>query len=73
MVDMIKIDKEIPPPQRKKRNTYPYRKMDVGESFFVGDVNISLMCNNNYRISRATGMRFIARREGNGVRVWRIE
>jgi len=69
----IAIDKQIPPPLSKKRNSYPYRSMEVGESFFVDGVGIRLMCNNNYRIGKLTGMKFVARREGNGVRVWRIE
>jgi hypothetical protein len=73
MVNTIQIDNKIPPPPDKKRNFYPYKNMQVGESFFVPEVQTRLMCNNNNRVSKATGMKFVARREGNGVRVWRIE
>ncbi len=67
----IAIDKNIPIPPEKKRNIYPYKQMDVGESFFTEGVRVQIMCNLNYRAGKATGKKFIARREGNGVRVWR--
>ena len=73
MVTTIQIETKIPIPEKKKRNFYPYKAMQVGESFFVPDVPTRLMCNNNNRVSKNTGMKFVARREGNGVRVWRIE
>ena len=69
----IAIEKNIPIPSDRKRNSYPYKQMDVGESFFVPDIRIQVVCNNNYRANKITGMKFTARREGNGVRVWRIE
>jgi len=72
MVTTIQIDKKIPPPEEKKRNFYPYKSMEIGESFFVPEVETRLMCNNNNRVAKATGKKFVARREGNGVRVWRI-
>jgi hypothetical protein len=67
----IAIEKNIPTPP--KRNIYPYRQMDVGDSFLVPEARIQIVCNNNYRFSKLTGMKFIARREGIGVRVWRTE
>ena len=70
---MIEIEKDIPLPAQKKRNTYPYKAMDIGESFLVNDGKMQIVCNANYRASKAMNMKFIARKEGNGVRVWRIE
>ena len=70
---MIQIEKNIPLPPEKKRNTYPYKQMDIGESFLVSEGKMQIVCNANYRPSKAMGMKFIARKEGNGVRVWRIE
>lgn len=70
---MIQIEKNIPLPPEKKRNTYPYKSMDIGESFLVTEGKMQIVCNANYRASKAMGMKFIARKEGNGVRVWRIE
>ena len=69
----ITIDNNVPLPPEKKRNVYPYKDMDVGDSFLIQDGKIQIVCNANYRASKATGMKFIARRDGNGVRVWRIQ
>jgi hypothetical protein len=62
----------IIPPARVKRN-YPYREMNIGDSFFVEDDKLSSVCNTNNRMQRLLGWRFTARTEGNGVRVWRTE
>ena len=69
----IAIENNIPLPQERKRNTYPYRSMDIGDSFFIDNIAMNIVCNNNYQTAKRTGMKFTARREGNGVRVWRIE
>ena len=69
----ITFDKAVPLPEEKKRNTYPYKHMDIGDSFFIGDAKMNIVCNNNYRVSKSTGMKFTARREGDGVRVWRTQ
>jgi len=68
----IAIERNIPiPPERNRKNDYPYEVMDVGESFFVPDSDIQRVCNCNYRANKLLDKKFIARREGNGVRVWR--
>ena len=69
----IAIENNIPLPQERKRNSYPYKSMDIGDSFFIDNIAMNIVCNNNYQTSKRTGMKFTARREGNGVRVWRIE
>ena len=69
----IAIDKDIPTPQTKERNSYPYKVMDVGDSFFVDNQDVRTMSNNNYRAGKNYARKFVARREGNGVRVWRTE
>ena len=68
----IAVESNIPlPSERTKR--YPYKEMELGECFFVPESKIQLICNANYKAQKRTGMKFTARREGNGVRVWRIE
>ena len=69
---MISIDvqKDVPVPEARKR--YPYKEMEVGDSFFVEDGGIQNVCNQNYRMGKKLGMSFIARKEGTGVRVWRV-
>jgi hypothetical protein len=69
----IQIEKNIPLPPDKKRNVYPYKSMEIGESFYVPQAKIQMICNYNNRAKKATGMKFIARKEEEGVRVWRIE
>ena len=68
---MISIDvqKDVPVPEARKR--YPYKEMDIGDSFFVDGGGIQNVCNQNYRMGKKLGMSFIARKEEGGVRVWR--
>jgi hypothetical protein len=47
--------------------------MEVGESFFVRDGKLQIVCNANWRMGKKLGRKFIARREADGVRVWRVE
>lgn len=69
---MIELTKEIPVPEPRIRNAYPYKAMEVGDSFFIEGVKMQIVLNNNYRTGKRLGMQFIARREGDGVRVWRV-
>jgi hypothetical protein len=68
----IAIDKDVGLPKERIRHEYPYRDMDVGDSFYVDDGKITVMCNNNYRLGKVLNRKFIARVENGGVRVWRI-
>ena len=70
---MIEVSKEFPLPEVRKKNVYPYKQMDVGDSFFLENTKKQIVFNNNYRASKTLGMKFTARVEGDGVRVWRIE
>jgi hypothetical protein len=69
----IEVEKNIPIPPEKKRNVYPYKLLEVGESFFVPTGKIQIVCNANYRTGKQLGKKFIARKESEGVRVWRTE
>ena len=62
---MITVEKNVELPETRVRNSYPYKIMDIGDSFFIDNVKMQIVCNANY-------LSLIARREGNGVRVWRI-
>jgi hypothetical protein len=66
----LEVEKSVPLPEGKKR--YPYASMDIGDSFFVGAGKLQVVCNANYRASKRLGMQFIARKEVEGVRVWRV-
>ena len=66
----VGLDKDVPLPEARKR--YPYKEMEVGDSFFVEGGGIQNICNQNYRTGKKLGKSFIARKEDNGVRVWRV-
>jgi len=66
----LEVEKSVPLPEGKKR--YPYASMDIGDSFFVGAGKLQVVCNANYRASKRLGMQFIARKEPEGIRVWRV-
>lgn len=70
---MLEIEKNIPVPKLIVRNTYPYKELEVGESFFVEGVGNRTMLNSNYTNGKKLNRKFILRREGNGCRIWRIE
>jgi len=69
----IEVEKNIPIPPEKKRNVYPYKVMECGESFFIPQGKIQIVCNANYRTGKQLSKKFIARKEKEGVRVWRTE
>jgi len=52
---------------------YPYKVMECGESFFIPQGKIQIVCNANYRTGKQLNKKFIARKESEGVRVWRTE
>ena len=70
---MLNVESSIPVPRVRMRREYPYKVMEVGDSFFVPDAKMQVVCNNNYRTGKLLGKKFIARRLGDGVRVWRTE
>jgi hypothetical protein len=77
---MVKIDKKVPlpPSKRIRKENYPFREMNVGDSFFlpldgipVSELQTRLA--NAWRHCREEGKRFTSRRVEGGVRVWRID
>ena len=80
----ITIDKDIPVPEgtsARFRTQYPYRTMEVGDSFLIpfveGESKVIAMRRMYQSASWATKrfapQRFIVRRTEEGVRVWRTE
>lgn len=71
---MIKIDKDIPPPITKLIGA-TLAKLQVGESFLVGEVDESVR-NALFRKARelrSEGKVFTSMLEDGGVRTWRLE
>ena len=46
---MLSVDKGIEVPKSVNRNRYPYKMMEIGDSFFVPDGKLNQICNGNYR------------------------
>jgi len=69
----MKIETDIPVPVSTRSRKYPFMDMQVGESiWFDEQVN-----GRAYRSALSTGTRhnlkFVARKEDSGIRIWRSE
>lgn len=77
---MIKIEKGVPVPQNTTRKAkYPFRDMEVGDSFFINEKNdvkrmqqkmsavASMFC------KKHTEYKFKTQAFDSGVRIWRIK
>ena len=69
----VMIDDAVPMPSARVVRRYPYEDMEVGQSFYVDGVQMQVVLNSNWRAGKKLGRKFIARKEGDGVRVWRSE
>ena len=69
----MEIEKDVPLPASVEKNSYPYRNMEIGDSFYVEGIKLNTMLNTNWRWSRKLDRNFIARKEGDGIRVWRVD
>lgn len=68
---MIKIDKGMPMPKSKSEKKYPFREMEIGDSFFEEEVNRRLLASYASELGKKIGMKFSIRRVDGGIRVWR--
>lgn len=66
----ITIDKTRPIPATRRQCKYPFGEMTVGDSFFSGCKTVSSAA--YVWASKRPGVKFSARTEGDGKRVWRI-
>ena len=73
----ILVEKGIGMPQPRVVFSYPYEDMDVGDSFVVPVLargkTLQNVLNANYRASKRLGWKFMARTEGEQIRVWRVQ
>ena len=72
MIMGIEIDRSIPVPSVRVQRKYPHEDMGVGDSFFLVGISMQVVLNANWRAGKRLGWRFTARREGEGIRVWRV-
>jgi hypothetical protein len=72
-VSEFKIESDVPVPDERRRFKYPWSEMKVGDSFFVENGSQNVLSTAGRQYGRFHGGKFSTRKEGNGVRVWRIE
>ena len=68
----IKIDKNIPIPDRMRDYKYPIKDLSVGDSFYVEGMSPSDRSQITAK-GRLCNMRLVTRVVDKGIRVWRIE
>ena len=70
---MFKIDKGIPVPTKSGRvPKYPWREMEVGDSFFVPGMTAASAAAGCLGAKKATGWTFRYRTVDGGARIWRV-
>lgn len=72
-MNRIQLDRGVPIPEQRRRKSYPFRDMEVGDSFFATETSIVRIhaAARNYKGVRVTCRTRIENGE-KGVRVWRI-
>jgi hypothetical protein len=70
----MKIETDVPLPESSRARKYPFLEMSVGESVYFDGEEVN---GRAYRAAMSTGRRhnqkYVARREDNGLRIWRAE
>lgn len=72
MIREIVMESGVQMPKPRVVYAYPYDEMDVGDSFVVPLEARAKVLNANYRAGKRLGRVFVARTEGDVVRVWRM-
>ena len=69
----MRIEAGVPIPSytRPGKYRFPLADMEVGDSFFLVGVSMQVVLNANWRAGKRLGWKFVARKEGEGIRVWR--
>ena len=68
----IRVERGVALPSEKVSRKYPHEDMEVGDSFFLVGVSMQVVLNANWRAGKRLARRFTARKEGDGIRVWRM-
>ncbi|KKL57459.1 hypothetical protein LCGC14_2235170 [marine sediment metagenome] len=70
---MIEIEKDVPVPQYAgyKNRKYPFQEMEVGDSILVEEKARQAL--SHWIMRSQTEKKFVTRKEGDKVRIWRFE
>jgi hypothetical protein len=71
-IQEIELERGIEMPKGRVVYAYPYEEMDVGDSFTVPVSARQKVLNANYRASKRLGCGYMAKTEGEVIRVWRV-
>ncbi len=66
----VKIEKNVP--MLDARGGYPFKEMEIGDSFFVEGVKSRYFAGRAYQAGRRNDMKFSVRNSLSGCRCWRI-
>jgi Leu/Phe-tRNA-protein transferase len=71
---MIEIDKNVPPPVNGRVIGVLLDKMLIGESCLIPSATPAVKSAIYYQVRglKASGKKFMSRKDGEGVRVWRL-
>ena len=70
----VKIEKGIPIPKGNgARVRWPWKELEVGDSFFAKGLNHSSLSTTRYLAQMRTGFTFSLAKENDGIRVWRTK
>jgi len=75
-VEEVKIEKGIPIPSISRRhNTYPFREMEIGDSFAISEEKEMRLRSIASKFARDNGVKFTVQvdHDTHLVRCWRIE
>ena len=72
MITELVLESGVQMPKARVVYAYPYEDMDVGDSFCVPLEARAKVLNANYRAGKRLQRVFVARTEGDLIRVWRM-
>lgn len=72
---MFEIEKDIPTPKHRARQAYPFKQMEVGDSFFIPSESDSFHAKAVASLAskRFAPKRFVSRKVDGGRRIWRVQ
>lgn len=68
--EIFAIESGVDVPKKQGNQRYPFGEMKVGDSFFATDGKATAAA---HAFGGRVGKKFATRREGSGVRIWRIK
>jgi hypothetical protein len=68
-MDTYKIEKGVPLPDTLRTPTYPFKEMEIGDSFFVESRSKKAGIHST---AKHYGITITIRKQGSGFRVWRV-